>query len=372
MWFDDGAPACKEQDQSPINLSESTALPCKRKCEWKVNDMIMRKATMNHLNALLFLYQFSDAMTATYNDDAYNCVSISMYNPAQHKLENGDGHFELVASFTNPSKKRVNMSVIINGGRSSAKTPSDAFFKAIANAAESTTVTFDEPVSLQSILPEDLSFFKYEGRDFRNCSEQCTWIVYKTPIGMDPTTHSKLLGKIFTARYQKPIQQISINPQEHERKVYFKDTTDMNPAYKKDGKVYLRCRRLPPSSGGGRGKSKKEGFIGGNTIEGLDGGGENEEDDAAVPEDTPDQVKSGGLIAAKDAATRAARSLSTRNMVQKMYDYYISIGGFFGLLTAITIVVMTAMLATVWSPMPIKLLELTQWPASVIYHLRVG
>jgi len=356
MLFDSETSGCKEQNQSPINLSQSVALPCKRLCDWKVDDRAVRTASVRKIaNSVLSLINFSESMTASFNADRYTCSQIDLYNMAQHSIENSYGDLELVATFTSPGKKTVKMSVIINSSARNTKSPSIEFLNAfVPHASDGDVgVTFDGSWSLQNILPADLSYFVYAGRDFVTCAEECTWIVYKNPVDIDSSTYARMVGSTVSNRVRKPLQQLTVGGQEYERHMYYSDAVDTNPAYmKRDGKVYMRCRRLKVGPGGTK---RTETFV-----------GSPEEEDEETPE-IPTQVKSGGLTSAVTESSRQARALQTKNTIQMMKEWFERIGGVYGLLLAVSVIGMSVLLWTFYREMPKKLFGLALWLPTFVH-----
>jgi carbonic anhydrase len=361
--FESDKAACKDQDQSPINLTQTTSLPCKRLCNWSVDDRSVRSATVSKPNtSVVSLSNFSETITASFNESKYTCSRIDLYNMSQHSIENGYGDLELVASMTSPGKMAIKMSVIINSSARNSKSPSIDFLNAfVPHAGDgNVAVTFDGTWSLQKILPSQLSYFVYEGRDFINCEEQCKWIIYKNPVDIDSSTYARLVGSTVPDRMRKPLQQLSVNPQDHERHVYFSDAVDANPAYaadKKDGKVYMRCRRAELGPGGTR-----------NTTAGKESFDNPSEDDVEpVAEDT--QVRSSGLLRSVSSEDVAARAMAAENNGQKIYEWFLSIGGFYGLVLTAWVIVLTILMFTALREIPIKIYSMLMYVPAFFYAL---
>ena len=92
---------------------------------------------------------------------------------------------------------------------------------------------------LTDVIPETPSFYVYEGTTiWPNCTPDVTWIVYSNSVSMDPSDYAKLASRISQKR--RPLQKIA------DRQVYFNEGEGaVNPAYaKKDGKIYMRCRKV--------------------------------------------------------------------------------------------------------------------------------
>lgn len=363
MLFDSEKSGCKDQNQSPINLSQSTSRKCNRLCDWKVNDRSIRSATVvKPNNSAISLINFSESITASYNESdnnpsTYTCSQIDLYNMSQHAIENSYGDLELVATFTSPGKKTIKMGVIIVSSARNTKSPSIAFLNAfVPNASDgNVNVTFDGTWSLQNIIPADIAYFVYDGRDFVTCTEECTWIVYKNPVDIDSSTYARFVGTTVSTRIRKPLQQLSVNGQKHERHVYFSDPKDVNPAYtKKDGKVYMRCRRLAPNAAS---SIPKETFVGSSReYFGEDGS------------DAP-PVQSGGVIAAEAKKKSDETAMSTSNFAVRASEWFASIGGVFGILTAGSIIASTCLIAFLYPGVPIRIFWISMWIPEFFHQL---
>lgn len=230
--------SCGAPHQSPVNLSRTFALPCDRLCEWKMDEVAIQEANVNNDNGLK-LTQFSTGTpTAKFNGEGYTCSEITLYSSSQHSIENIFGEAELVATFTNPKGYVICMSVLIRS--TPGDTPSSRFFSTFVPYVDSNQrITLGNNWMLTDILPETASYYVYEGTTILPpCSPDVTWIVYSNFVTMDPSDYAKLSSRVPQKR--RPLQEVA------DRQVYFNDGEGtINPAYaKKDGKIYMRCRRL--------------------------------------------------------------------------------------------------------------------------------
>lgn len=235
--------ACGAPHQSPINLSRTFALPCDRLCEWKIDEVAIQEATIQNASSReggLKLTNFSTGTpTAKFNGEGYTCQEIVMYSSSHHSIENIFGEAELVAYFTNPKGYIICMSVLVRSAP--GDTPSTRFFNAFVPYADSSgqRITLGNNWMLTDVLPETASYYVYEGTTlYPNCTPDVTWIVYSNTVTIDPSDYAKLASRIPQKR--RPLQEVS------DRQVYFNDGEGtINPAYaKKDGKIYMRCRKI--------------------------------------------------------------------------------------------------------------------------------
>jgi hypothetical protein len=313
-------------------------------CDFSVDPVESRTAKIgvDANKVVMTLTNLSPPPTATYNNIRYACNKIELYRNAQHTYDgNTVNEHELVAYFTSPGYKAVLMSVPVNGSGASG-TPSTKFFNAfVGNTDSQTQISLGPSWTVQNVVPENMSYFVYSGRSF-TCETECIWIVYNSPVFMN-TTDSSAVKNVLINWIKQP-QQLSTPGSPDERKVYFRDAIEENPAYmKKDGKVYMKCRRLNTKGqvAGEEGfDNMREGFFGGE-IEGL-------ENPPPPPEPAP-VVRSGGAKATEKKGRDANTALQAKNVLAYMYRFYLQIGGFWGILLIVFGTAFTILLQTLWS-----------------------
>jgi carbonic anhydrase len=249
--------ACGAPHQSPINLSRTFSLPCDRLCEWKVDEVAIQEAhVVNDVEktGAVMLTNFSTGTpTAKFNGEGYTCQSIFLYSSGQHSVENIFGEAELIAYFTNPKGYIICMSILVRSVP--GDTPSSRFFSSFVPYVDSDQrINLGNNWMLTDVLPETPSFYVYEGTTiWPNCTPDVTWIVYSNSVSMDPSDYARLASRIPQKR--RPLQKVS------DRQVYFNaGEGTINPAYaKKDGKIYMRCRKILKDKEVG--SAKEEGAI---------------------------------------------------------------------------------------------------------------
>ena len=331
---------CTANNQSPVNLSRSTADECKRACDFSVDPIETQTASISVDNGIIIrLTNLASPPTAIYNNIKYGCSKIELYGNAQHAYDNTWSQLELVVYFTSPGYKTVLMSVPVNSS-GATDTPSTRFFNAFVGHTDSQAkISLGASWALQNAVPADMSYFVYPGRDF-TCGAECMWIVYNSPIQINATDYAAV-KKVLTSSWRKPLQQLSKPGEPEERHVWFRNATEENPAYmQKDGKVYMKCRRLNTKGqvAGEEGfDNMREGFFGG-AIEGLDN-----------PPAPPPVVKSGGVKSAEKKEKDANTALRAKNVRAYIYGYYLQFGGMWGILLIVLGTAFTILLQTVWS-----------------------
>uniref|UniRef100_A0A6C0K6H8 carbonic anhydrase n=1 Tax=viral metagenome TaxID=1070528 RepID=A0A6C0K6H8_9ZZZZ len=300
--------ACGAPHQSPINLSQSFALPCDRLCEWKVDDVSVgsaqvRPEAVSGLASGLGLSDFSNGTpTASFNGEGYTCKKMILYATAQHSLETVFGEAELVATFTHPSGKTVNMSVIVR--TSPGDTASAKFFNAFVPYSDSAQeVNLGNSWSLQDVVPDTPAYYVYRGTNLvPPCEPDVIWIVYSNTVTMDPSDYAKLAKNVKPAR--RPLEEVG------DRQVMFYDAQGVSTP--RDGKLYLKCRRP-----GGAGKKEEQ---------------------------TERMVQPGGLQDEVDKQESESSTKRRNNFRQAAADQYNSMGGIWGILEVLTLLVIAGLL----------------------------
>ena len=298
--------ACGAPHQSPINLSQSFALPCDRLCEWKVDDVSVGQASIvpdERESGGLQLNSFSSGTpTATFNGEGYTCKKMVLYSTAQHSLDSVFGEAELVAEFTHPSGKQVNMSVIVR--TSPGDTPSAKFFNAFVPYSDSEQqVNLGNSWSLADVVPDTPAYYVYTGTNLvPPCKPDVIWIIYSNTVTIDPSDYAKLAKNAKPVR--RPLEEVG------DREVTYFDAQGVSTP--RDGKLYLKCRRP-----GGAGKKGEE---------------------------APPLIQKGGLQDAVDKKTDESTTKSRSNFRQAAADQYSSMGGLWGILEVLTLLVVAGLL----------------------------
>jgi len=345
--YDATSASCTANNQSPVNLSRSTAEECKRVCDFSVDPIETQSANIEVDEGIIIrLTNLSPPPTATYNNVKYGCNKIEVYGNAQHGYDNTFSQLELVVHFTSPGYKSVLMSVPVNSS-GATDTPSTKFFNAfVGNTDSQSKISLGRAWAVQNAVPADMSYFVYPGRDFV-CEDEAVWIVYNSPVQINATDYAAV-KRVLTSSWRKPLQQLSKPGDPEERRVWFRNATEENPAYmKKDGKVYMKCRRLNTKGQVTGDEETKETFYGG-AIEGL--------------ENPTPEVKSGGVKAADKKKKNAETALMAKNLVARLYDFYLQIGGIWSILLIVFGTAFAILLQTVWSQ---TMNEMFDWIMSI-------
>lgn len=287
--------ACGAPRQSPVNLSRSFAKPCDRLCELGIDKVAIPTATATIKSNLGMHLQFGDVKpTAKFNGEGYTCKEAYLFHPAQHTVEDVRAEAEFIALFENPKGFILAVSVPVR--TAPGDTPSSAFFNRFvpypSMEDEPTQVTLGQDWLLQDIVPEGKGYYVYEGSWVTPpCTSEVTWCVFSQSVTIDPSDFAKLASK--SPGGNRGLQELG------GRDVYYNDGEKVDSTFgKKDGKVYMRCRRVKP-----------EGEL--------------------PPTDT--LKKSDAMFKASEAAEKA-QAVAVSNLQMGVLSLWIQMGGFWGLL----------------------------------------
>jgi carbonic anhydrase len=296
--------ACGAPHQSPVNLSRSFAKPCDRLCELTIDKVSIPQATAKIRSTTGMHLRFFDVKpTAKFNGEGYTCKDAYLFTPAQHTIENIQAEAEFVALFENP--KGYTLAVSIPVRSAAGETPSTAFFNGFvgypSEIDEPMQVVLGDNWELQDVIPSNPGFYVYEGSWVAPpCTADVTWVVFSSSVTIDPSDYAKLVSK--SPSGNRPLQQLG------DREVFFNEGEKIEGTAvdKKDGKVYMRCKRIP---NGGQGP-------------------------------TPDNVtiKQSNLLDKASELTSATQKQTMSNIQAKVSDSYNQVGGFWGILAVIVLV----------------------------------
>lgn len=298
--------ACGAPHQSPVNLSRSFALPCDRLCELEIDKVAISQASVTIESDRGMKLRFGQVKpTAKFNGEGYTCTEAFLFHPAQHTVENVRAEAEFVAKFDSPKGYTLAVSVPVRV--SPGETPSTSFFSGFVPYATSVDEPFEVNLGndwmLQDIVPESRGFYVYEGSwVLPPCESDVTWVVFSSAVTMDPSDFAKLSSRSLAGT--RPLQPIG------DREVFYNEGEKLESSFqKKDGKVYMRCRRIP-----------REG------------------------EEPRDAVKASGLL--KQASDMASKdsSIAVSNLQVGLGDSWASLGGLWGVLMVLTVTMLAYLL----------------------------
>jgi carbonic anhydrase len=245
--------ACPSSNQSPINLSQSSAKPCDLLCELVMDDVMIPQANVMVSDEGLVLQSTAGLGTCKYNGEGYTCSMILVTHPSHHTIENIQADAEVIAIFTNPTGAYLCVSSLVRVN--SSQTSSTHFFNSFvgyANPTEKyTTVNLGENWMLPMMVPPNGAYYVYDGSLIVPPCQPVKWVVFKSMINIDPTDFALLVKNVSPG--SRPIQALG------DRTVYFNDIEQLPGApMPHDNKTYMRCKRAA-------GKKSSGGLMGGTT-----------------------------------------------------------------------------------------------------------
>lgn len=239
------AKQCGAPGQSPINLSQSFAKPCDLLCELSIDDVAPGTAEMiGQSDQALTLSYKTAPPTCKFNSDGYTAVASTLYHPSQHTVEGIQAQAEFVTYFKSPTGKALAVSVLVR--TSPNTTPSTTFFSQfvpfLTQPDEPISVTLGPSWKLADVIPDTANYYVYDGTDVVPGCEPLTWVVFSDSVNMDPSDFAMLSARLPAG--SRPLQQVG-----DDREVFFNNSDELkgsDAANKRDGKVYMKCRRLGP------------------------------------------------------------------------------------------------------------------------------
>ena len=239
---------CPSSNQSPINLSQSSAKPCDLLCELVMDDVMVPQANVSISDEGLVLQSTAGLGSCKFNGEGYTCTMVLVNHPSHHTIENIQADAEVIAIFTNPSGNYLCVSSLVRVN--SSQTSATHFFNSFVGYAnptqQYTTVNLGENWMLPMMVPPNGAYFVYDGSLVVPPCQPVKWVVFKSMINIDPTDFALLVKNV--APGSRPIQGLG------DRVVYFNDVQQLPGApMPHDNKTYMRCKRAgkKQATGGG-------------------------------------------------------------------------------------------------------------------------
>ena len=229
--------ACANANQSPINLSQSSAKPCDIMCDLVFDDAYISQANVIVSDEGLILQSQTSLGSCKFNGEGYTCNSLVVNHPSHHTVENIQADAEVIAIFTNPSGKMLCVSSLIRVNPT--QTTASHFFNAFipyANPSEkSTPVMLGEQWGLFMMVPPNGAYFVYDGSLVMPPCMATTWVVFRSMINIDSNDFALLVKNVQVG--SRPLQALG------DREVFYNDKEQLSGGpMPHDGKVYIRFR----------------------------------------------------------------------------------------------------------------------------------
>jgi len=224
----------KAQNPSPINLSQSSAQPCDSLCDLVMDDAYATDGVVIINENGMILFSGTNLGTCKFNGEGYTCNLIIVTHPSRHTIENIQADAEVIAHFTSPTGKFLDVSSLIrvNPAETQASHFLNTFIPYGNPNVGSTKVTLNN-WSLSMMVPPNATFYSYQGTNF-DC-RPASVVVFGSMINIDSNAFALLV------KNTKPTA-VAVQPL-GSRQVYFNNGQQLpGPQMPNDGKIYMRIR----------------------------------------------------------------------------------------------------------------------------------
>ena len=221
--------ACLSANQSPVNLSQSSAKPCNMSCSFSFDDMTPPQGSVQISDEGLILQ--GQLGSCKFREQTYSCNAVIMNHPSHHTLEGVAADGEVVALFQTPTGEYLMVSSLFRVNPN--ETPSFSFFKQFVPYAQTAGPS---QVSLNSWSLTQLGsgdYYTYSGSSVVPPCVPCEWVVFKTMVNIDPTDFAFLVRNVQAG--SRNIQSLGT------RDIFYNDQAAGGPM-PNDNKTYMRCR----------------------------------------------------------------------------------------------------------------------------------
>jgi len=229
---------CTNSDQSPINLSQSSAKPCDLVCELTFDDAYISQANVIISDEGLILQSQTGLGSCKFAGESYSCQTLLVTHPSHHTIENIQADAEVVAIFQNPTSGFLCVSslVRVNPTQTSSSHFLNAFISYANPSVPYTSVSLGEQWGLFMMVPPAGSYFVYDGSLVVPPCQQSKWVVFKSMINIDSNDFALLVKNVMPG--SRPVQPLG------NREVFFNDIEQLpGGPMPNDGKTYMRCKR---------------------------------------------------------------------------------------------------------------------------------
>ena len=208
----------KGKNQSPINIISKSTKKCNTMCNLS---FFYRTSNCNLiLSNKTFLIDYDTGSYITYNNEVYELDKVSFTNPSSHKIDNVSYPLEIHIYHKSSNTGKlliIGIFIDINDAISKPKMFFDMFTHAIPKIkGEQKTVNMPEDWNIFNIIPENKSFFLYDGSIINTpCTENVTWIIYDDPINCSEKFYNKI--KSVLKNNTRSLQKLNNRP------IYYRD-----------------------------------------------------------------------------------------------------------------------------------------------------
>ena len=228
---------CLSANQSPINLSITSAKPCKLSCDFVMDSGTIAQATTTISTEGLYVIPHSKGSIGSckFKGESYVCFGLFISHPSHHTLEGVQADGEVIAICSKPTGEMLMVSSLFRVN--SEQTPSYTFFKQFvpyAQTSGSTNVMLQD-WSLNAMVPPGGGYFVYSGSSVSPPCKPTEWVVFKNMINIDQGDFAYLVRNVQAG--SRPVQALG------DREVFFNDDSNAG-APMPANKLYLRLRQV--------------------------------------------------------------------------------------------------------------------------------
>ena len=208
----------KGKNQSPINIISKSTKKCNTMCNLS---FFYRTSNCNLiLSNKTLLIDYDTGSYITYNNEVYELDKIAFTNPSSHKIDNVSYPLEIQIYHKSSNTGKLLIIAVfidINDAISKPKMFFDMFVDSVPKIkGEQNTVNMPEDWNIFNIIPENKSFFLYDGSIINTpCTENVTWIVYDDPINCSEKFYNKI--KSVLKNNTRSLQKLNNRP------IYYRD-----------------------------------------------------------------------------------------------------------------------------------------------------
>lgn len=229
--------ACSSANQSPINLSQSSAKECHLTCDLTFDDGVATQGTVINGNEGLILSHPQGYLGACkLNGDGYNCIAIVVNHPSHHTVEGVQADGEVIAVCQNATGELLCISSLfrVHSSQSSSWKFFHEFVPYADADAEAVPVALND-WSLSMIAPSTSPYYFYDGSMVTPQCASCKWIVFSQMINMDPTDFAFLVKTVPAG--SRPVKPLG------DREIFYNDSRNLTGGpMPHDNRTYIRCR----------------------------------------------------------------------------------------------------------------------------------
>lgn len=234
---------CSAPNQSPINLSQSSAKPCDLLCELVFDDAHIPSASVILSNEGLVLHSTAGLGSCKFNGEGYTCQNLFVNHPSHHTIENIQADAEVIAIFKSGTKVLcVSALVRVNPAQTTSTHFFNSFIPYSNPNANNSDVNMGDNWGLFMMVPPNGAYFVYDGSLPLPSCQSAKCVVFKSMINIDPNDFAILVKNVTPG--SRPIQGLG------EREVFFNDSEQLpGGPIPHDNKTYMRCKRSPRKGG---------------------------------------------------------------------------------------------------------------------------